>query len=131
MNDLQLAYWAGVFDFRGRIAMRYIHSNPTPYIILSSKKAEDLQPLIDAFRGRLRFDKNCGIGPGTYRWERTAFSAREIVTKLAPYMRTRQEVVAQVLAWRPKNRNKKRYTPIVFKPEPRMVQGSSMSGSPE
>lgn len=115
--ETDVSYWAGVFDFKGSIRMRTVHTEAkpvsTPYIVIRSRSKEMLLPIQALFGGNIRY----GISDRTYTWDKTACGAREIVAKLYPYMKNHQAVIAEILAWRPS----KRYKAAIFKPVIRQV----------
>ncbi|MGE5522590.1 MAG: hypothetical protein ACM3SS_02665 [Rhodospirillaceae bacterium] len=98
MTDLDLAYFAGVFDAAGVLDLKDDHGNPKPRLELRSTDQTLLRELSAAFGGNITMACKRDM---LYRWKRDGRPAQHIIRQLQPFLRRKRMEAQRVMGWQP------------------------------
>jgi hypothetical protein len=96
-TELNLAYWAGVFDFAGSIRWRGTSATKhVPTICLARKDIRGPKQAKELFGGGIRREDRY------FRWETTGSNAARVIGLLAPHLR--KGIDPSLLLWKASKR---------------------------
>lgn len=96
-SEARKAYFAGVLDVVGMMAIRTHRRRPQPIIEVRQTDRRLLDELADAFGGTVGVYRQRKVE--SWYWRRTFESAREVTQIIRPHLRLRTAIADEILRW--------------------------------